>query len=265
MGCDIHIYVEKRQEDGLWAVVAGPNPRISNYRRWAAYARERGEIERAEKLEQDATEIASGRRAKEADPDEDGFVDEYDNPMVLADWAYDGRNYDLFAILANVRNGRGFAGIKTGAGFVPVAMPKGLPDDVSHYVKARSDSWGVDGHSHSHHTLADLLAYDWRQTTSEYGVVGESGYRIFKEKGAPESWNDGVNGSAVRQLSVADMDRLLAGDLPRQEGINYYTAIQWMVTYQDAAGSFFTDTIPKLQALAGDDHNSVRIVFWFDN
>jgi len=29
------------------------------------------------------------------------------------------RNYDLFAILANVRNGHGFAGIKTGGGIRP--------------------------------------------------------------------------------------------------------------------------------------------------
>jgi hypothetical protein len=41
------------------------------------------------------------------------------------------RNYDVFAILANVRNGRGFAGVVTGGGFNPIAMPRGLPPDVS--------------------------------------------------------------------------------------------------------------------------------------
>ena len=44
---------------------------------------------------------------------------------------YDTRNYDLFAILANVRNGRGFAGTDTGDGFVPLCEPRGLPDDMS--------------------------------------------------------------------------------------------------------------------------------------
>lgn len=43
----------------------------------------------------------------------------------------DSRNYDWFAILANVRNGRGFAGVKTGQGFDVIAEPKGLPNDIS--------------------------------------------------------------------------------------------------------------------------------------
>lgn len=42
-----------------------------------------------------------------------------------------GRSYDWFAILADVRNGFGFAGVSTGDGFDVVAQPKGLPDDLS--------------------------------------------------------------------------------------------------------------------------------------
>ena len=47
------------------------------------------------------------------------------------------RNYDWFAILANVRNGIGFAGISTGEGFGIVSEPKGLPEDLSN----ESDSY----------------------------------------------------------------------------------------------------------------------------
>ena len=43
---------------------------------------------------------------------------------------YDDRNYDLFGILANVRNGSGFAGISTGDGFVPMHDPREWPDDT---------------------------------------------------------------------------------------------------------------------------------------
>lgn len=43
----------------------------------------------------------------------------------------DGRNYDWFAILADVRNGYGFAGVSTGSGFDVIAEPKGLPEDLS--------------------------------------------------------------------------------------------------------------------------------------
>jgi hypothetical protein len=66
------------------------------------------------------------------------------------------RSYDTFAILANVRNGRGFAGVKTGEGFIPISEPKGLPDDVSEKVKGSAEHWDLDGHSHSYHTLKDL-------------------------------------------------------------------------------------------------------------
>ena len=44
---------------------------------------------------------------------------------------YGDRNYNLFAILANVRNGTAFAGCKTGEGFNPISNPKGVPSDAS--------------------------------------------------------------------------------------------------------------------------------------
>ena len=43
-----------------------------------------------------------------------------------------GRNYDWFSILADVRNGSGFAGVNTGQGFdVITGKPRGLPTDIS--------------------------------------------------------------------------------------------------------------------------------------
>lgn len=77
MGCDIHLFVERRTDAG-WEQV--PNPESDD---WAHPAR----------------------------------------------W-YHERNYHLFAILASVRNGVGFAGVKTGDGFNVIAEPRGLPDDA---------------------------------------------------------------------------------------------------------------------------------------
>lgn len=42
----------------------------------------------------------------------------------------DSRNYNLFAVLGDVRNGTGFAGIRTSAGFIPISSDRGLPEDV---------------------------------------------------------------------------------------------------------------------------------------
>jgi hypothetical protein len=264
LGCDIHLYVEKRQADGTWAVVKGPNPRIEDCRLYAAKARERGDEDRAKGLEEEAASIESGAKAQ-YEPDEDGYLSESRNPEIHQGWLYDGRNYDLFAILANVRNGRGFAGVKTGLGFNPIAEPKGLPEDVSGYVKAASDQWDGDGHSHSWHTLADLLAYDWHQMTFQHGVVDENEYKVFKETGEPNSWCGDVGGQKVRHITPEEMDALLAGTFEREADVWYHTRLQWPVTYNKAANHFYVDSLPKLQELAGDDPASARIVFWFDN
>lgn len=89
-----------------------------------------------------------------------------EDDTIWPDSIYKGRNYDMFAVLADVRNGVGFAGRYTGSGFKPIAAPRGAPEDASSEVKAYTDSWEADGHSHSYFTLAELLAYDWDQTTT---------------------------------------------------------------------------------------------------
>jgi len=97
MGCDIHLYVERRQEDGSWALVSG---------------------------------------------DEGDF--------------YNGRNYDVFAIFAGVRN-RG--------GWNPISEPRGVPPDASpgylEIINGYCSHYFV--HSHSYLTYSDLTGYDWTQ------------------------------------------------------------------------------------------------------
>jgi len=52
----------------------------------------------------------------------------------VAEPFYDGRNYNLFAMLAGVRN--------YDDAFVPVHTPKGLPIDVTDWVRGASERWG---------------------------------------------------------------------------------------------------------------------------
>lgn len=54
----------------------------------------------------------------------------------------DSRNYDLFAILAGVRNGEGFAGCRIGERFKPIADLKGYPDDISKNDVLFGDKYG---------------------------------------------------------------------------------------------------------------------------
>ena len=56
-----------------------------------------------------------------------------------------GRSYDCFAVLAGVRNGRGFAGVDTGDGFNPISKPRGLPND--RHLKGKCTYYGEYGQS----------------------------------------------------------------------------------------------------------------------
>lgn len=154
------------------------------------------------------------------DTDEDGWMH-----VPYGDAFYDDRNYDLFAILADVRNGVGFAGVTTGEGFNIIAPPRGLPSDVSPEVLKASSCWGCDGHSHSWFTLAELEAFDWKQGTRHQGVVDPAEFKTYIQKGHPDSWFGDIWGRDVIKLGITDMMALLKGAYPVQEGKSYCTTV----------------------------------------
>ncbi|MGI9405256.1 MAG: hypothetical protein ACR2O4_02700 [Hyphomicrobiaceae bacterium] len=192
---------------------------------------------------------------------------------------YDDRNYDLFAILANVRNGFGTAGLDTGDGFNVIAKPKGLPADMSPEVFETAD-WEVDHmgcHSASWLTLAEILAFDWDQTTVKRGFVNGAEYeewvRSRRKKGQGPSGHAAGVGSTKR-LSEEEMQKTtdaIKGDDPAEvwmpkiaeELEDTYCYVTWEVSYCERAGWFLTETVPKMQKLG--DPEDVRCVFWFDN
>lgn len=61
-----------------------------------------------------------------------------------------GRNYTLFALLANVRNYGSMSFI---------AEPRGIPTDISRETEELFASWEADGHSHSWVTFQELETY----------------------------------------------------------------------------------------------------------
>lgn len=242
MGCDIHLYVEKK---------VGEN--------WTAL----------DKFERE-------------EPDEDyeaGYIS-----VPYSDRLYSGRNYDLFAILADVRNGSGFAGCKTGDGFVPIAMPRGIPDDASAEVKEIAEQWDVDGHSHSFFTLRELLDYDWTQTTKKTGWVDfaewERWSRYARHHGeGPQSYCGGGGGANIEHVSAEEMDARVSKYRELQRADNdaakefassqasVYAQAVWETSYFRAADDFFACTLPRLLKLAGGTAglDDLRIVFFFDN
>jgi hypothetical protein len=134
MGCDIHLYAEMievvetgdisvgrpisvRDGDGFKRISEGSGG--TSTRRWVSVC----------PLEEDGS-------------DEEVYL-QMDSP-------YHGRNYMLFAWLADVRN--------TTYGDVPVlSEPRGLPIDVSEEIRKLSNQIGIDGHSHSWYLVSEIL------------------------------------------------------------------------------------------------------------
>ena len=241
MGCDIHLYVEKREGDRwMSADKWTPNKYYKN--------------EGGNKLQ-----------------------------VHYKDRFYSSRSYSLFAILANVRNGYGFAGLDTGDGFTPIDMPRGLPPDVTELVALESAILGCDGHSHSWLTVQELLDYDWTQMTKRRGWIDASSFYMWtchdfageKAGEAPEEWCSGVVGAGVVHITRGEMERLVAQvtsskknhpervKIIAQSLSAYYCPIEFVQPYHKCVREFWSDTMPRLFRLGRP--SDVRIVFWFDN
>ena len=88
------------------------------------------------------------------------------------------RNYDIFAVLADVRN-RG--------GIVPISEPRGVPHDASDVARDMIDYQGLDAHSHSFVTLGELLRYDWQPAPLDrFGPSWFGFLRLIAGYGGPD-------------------------------------------------------------------------------
>lgn len=207
--------------------------------------------------------------------DDDGYLSIEDAP-------YNGRNYDLFAMMAGVRNGRGFAGCDTGDGFTPISIPRGVPDTCSKEFREYSEQWDSDGHSHSWLTIDDIIHYDWSQRTKKRGWVDAYQYAWFKHIGRPEKgYCGGVSGGLAEHITSQEMERRLVDAAPTlgqrlYEPDSYsaqmkhtYCAIEWKVAYHEQATNFLAHTVFGKMLPLMHKHNvtmgDVRIVFLFDN
>jgi len=127
MGCDIHFFVEKKAK---------------------AYTRQKS-LNNVLEIEQDVTDVWES--ADEWITEHDG-----DNTYTYVDYAasfYNGRNYQLFGVLAGVRH-------RPNDDY-PFIEPRGIPDDVTKAVLDCYDEWGVDAHTPSYLTLSELKEIDW--------------------------------------------------------------------------------------------------------
>jgi len=202
---------------------------------------------------------------------------------------YSGRNYVLFGVLADVRNGVGFAGIDTGNAVTPISLPRGFPDDMSEGARAllgdnRYDDDGDDSlddiwlgdHSFSWLTLDELLAYDWDHGALRRGVVSLEDFEArVNEHGQSlplradshpyDHWSGAISGrgistiSALEALSLAQNGGIVAKDDER-----LHVRDEWVIPLRKQVSDFIDEVMPELEKLAPNP-SDVRIVFGFDS
>lgn len=125
MGRDIHLYAEKLQDDGTWALLPAP---ITGIQSVSHCGRKPDEY----RLAIDPAKYLDGYRL-------------IGDGRILRGW-YTARNHAVFAMLAGYSDG-----------IISVADPRGLPSDVCPAISEESRI--QCGHSHSHMQLDELRLY----------------------------------------------------------------------------------------------------------
>lgn len=193
------------------------------------------------------------------------------------------RHYQLFAVLAGVRNGRGFAGVVTGEPVKPISEPRGYPfdpdnhhhdfdvdlDEDSHpistldHMDPRRQKWHEKGepmqiwmgdHSHSWLTGAEMLA--WYATAPEAlqtGILSRAEYEAWDKVSQPGSYCGGVSGPGVVVINDSRVEMENTPDWT-------YVRCHWGSDLRKELAYFF-DEVARLQR----EYGEIRFVFGFDS
>jgi hypothetical protein len=185
-------------------------------------------------------------------------------------WDQD-RHYFLFAWLADVRNGYGFAGIPTHDAIKPIAPRRGLPEDFTvvdgedhpvaciEAIDPRRREWldedekgnpvaWLGDHSHSWLTADEILAAERPGAVRKDGVLTLEQYHAWDKESQPEAWCGGVMGPN------------LVTSMPSEIGPGTtHVQVSWI--RQDDGLDYFVNEVKRLKDL----HGEVRLVFGFDS
>lgn len=191
-------------------------------------------------------------------------ADEDGSPETQRESLYEGRHYVVFAALAGVRNGEGFAGCVTHVPLIPVAPYRGLPEDFEAEMAGGyyHEGTSMGDHSFTWMTLAEIEAYKWDQILVRSGWVSAP-VRLAQLKAGlrrPSEWCGGIGGPGIRHISIAQMDaEIKAGNIDDRA----YAELTWDENLKYVCAGFL-NLLPALRALAPSS-DDVRLVMGFDS
>lgn len=179
------------------------------------------------------------------------------------------RDYEVFSVLASVRNHRfASADFRTGGGYEPISEPRGFPADMSQetrhffYLEA-PEGFDIQFHTPTWLRLDEILDYDWNKVTWHSGLIPESEWSSYLELGQPNEWLRDVSGHDVVKLTSEQMQALKNGTFPRDPDKRYYCEVKWATTYWEDCG-WFVNLVRDLFRSYGEPSH-IRLVMAFDS
>ena len=139
------------------------------------------------------------------------------------------RNYNIFAVLANVRNDDNMPFI---------SEPKGFPEDACSEAEQYYKYWGADAHSASRLTLKEIKTYDYNQKFYSAELI------LAKDN----------NGKVIETCRATTGEHM--GELGEVKIFDPWGNDAWFKLI------LYMNTIKKFYKL---NDKQVRLVFWFDN
>lgn len=200
----------------------------------------------------------------------DKFGNVVSKQPIKTNWNFD-RNYTLFAILAGVRNGYGFAGCYRHEPLQPIAEGRGIPEFIS-VVEERTEElynkyygrWDdeeefgcwLGDHSYTHMTVNEILEWKgWNNHLSQGGVVSVEHYEETVAKGKePESWCGGISGGGV--VTVAE-DEYKSGAKA--------THVKCFWKSEQSLGERYDWFLEEIERIKNEYGEYVYLVIGFDN
>lgn len=158
------------------------------------------------------------------------------------------RHYRLFAFLANVRNGYGFAGVCTHEPIKPIDEPRGLPDEMTYEEACTLAEGWIGDHSFSWLMADEIFAAPLPKTRA-IGVVTLADYKQLKPGEKPTNYCGDICGQNIVTSTPATIDKTTT-----------HVRIEWEEDWAVEL-AYFIDEIKRMKEL----HGNFRMVFGFDS
>ena len=184
-------------------------------------------------------------------------------------YEFDCRDYDFFAILANVRNGYGFGRTARYADSKPIKSftnDRGLPEDLKHHeTDVYDDTYGDYGdHSFGYITLAELKR-DIKLANQEVirtGVVPLEIFRALKPGKGPDEWSGWISGNGIKVIDQDSVTDDIATQFPDDR---IYVEMQWKdKPFKDKIKSLIS-WMSHYQTWQDETGDDVQFIFGFDS